>query len=203
MSAKAYILATGGIENARLLLVSNSHHRAGLGNGHDLVGRFFMEHPMVYVGPFRPSPRCPAMDLYEVSHGTESDSPGHLVAGLSPSEDLMRREGLLNGSLGFIVRKPHQARPEFWSDGVTSLEHIVEAARRRDLPEDLGTHLANSLAGIGPISRSCWTRLRTRERPSQLVARLTFEAAANPESRITLSPRRDGLGLPGPSSTGG
>ncbi|MBI1260789.1 MAG: GMC family oxidoreductase [Rhizobiales bacterium] len=41
------ILATGGIENARLLLASNSVMKAGLGNGHDNVGRYFMEHPHV------------------------------------------------------------------------------------------------------------------------------------------------------------
>ena len=38
------ILATGGIENARLLLASNSVQTPGLGNGNDLVGRYFMEH---------------------------------------------------------------------------------------------------------------------------------------------------------------
>ncbi len=32
------------IENARLLLLSNSVAKAGLGNGNDLVGRYFMEH---------------------------------------------------------------------------------------------------------------------------------------------------------------
>jgi choline dehydrogenase-like flavoprotein len=38
------ILAAGGIENARLLLASNSVQAVGLGNGNDLVGRYFMEH---------------------------------------------------------------------------------------------------------------------------------------------------------------
>jgi choline dehydrogenase-like flavoprotein len=42
VKAKAFVLATGGVENARLLLSSN------LGNSADLVGRFFMEHPQYY-----------------------------------------------------------------------------------------------------------------------------------------------------------
>lgn len=37
--ARRYVLATGGIENVRLLLASDD-----LGNGHDLVGRFFQGH---------------------------------------------------------------------------------------------------------------------------------------------------------------
>mgnify|MGYP003630971772 CR=1 FL=1 len=41
------VLATGGIENARMLLLSNSVAKTGLGNQHDVVGRYFMEHPHV------------------------------------------------------------------------------------------------------------------------------------------------------------
>lgn len=41
------ILATGGIENARLLLLSNSVEKAGLGNRNGIVGRYFMEHPHI------------------------------------------------------------------------------------------------------------------------------------------------------------
>jgi hypothetical protein len=44
VSAGLFILAAGGIDNARLLLLS------GLGNRHDLVGRFFMEHPHLDCG---------------------------------------------------------------------------------------------------------------------------------------------------------
>jgi choline dehydrogenase-like flavoprotein len=50
IKAKAFILACGGIENARLLLLSNQIHSKGLGNQHDLVGRFFMEHPRCCCG---------------------------------------------------------------------------------------------------------------------------------------------------------
>jgi choline dehydrogenase-like flavoprotein len=44
VSGKLFILAAGGIENARLLLLSNKLQRGGLGNQNDLVGRFFMDH---------------------------------------------------------------------------------------------------------------------------------------------------------------
>ena len=52
--AKKYVLCCGGIENPRILLHSDDVHKQGLGNQHDLVGRYFMEHPMVYGGGISP-----------------------------------------------------------------------------------------------------------------------------------------------------
>lgn len=44
VEAKTYILALGGIENARLLLHANKVQENGLANQHDLVGRYFSDH---------------------------------------------------------------------------------------------------------------------------------------------------------------
>jgi choline dehydrogenase-like flavoprotein len=43
---KMVVLATGAIENARILLSSNDVMMAGAGNGSDMVGRFFADHPI-------------------------------------------------------------------------------------------------------------------------------------------------------------
>ncbi len=195
VSANVYILAAGGIENPRLLLISRSHRRARLGNEHDLVGRFFMEHPHMYVGPFTPGASCPEMDLYAVSAVGGSFRPGPVIAGLSPSPELLRRERLLNASLGFFVRKVHQARAEYWSDGVTSLERMLEAASRGEVPDDSARCVVDVLAGAAPIARNLLARALTRGR-TQLVARLALEQAPDPSSRVVLSSRRDALGLP-------
>ena len=45
VEAQLFVLALGGIENARLLLLSNDDPETGLRNRQDLVGRFFMDHP--------------------------------------------------------------------------------------------------------------------------------------------------------------
>jgi choline dehydrogenase-like flavoprotein len=42
---KAAVLATGAVEAARLMLASNDVTPAGVGNTHDLVGRYFADHP--------------------------------------------------------------------------------------------------------------------------------------------------------------
>jgi choline dehydrogenase-like flavoprotein len=56
------VLACGGIENARLLLVSNDVMKTGVGNQNDLVGRFFADNPIPrdvatvvsFAGPLAP-----------------------------------------------------------------------------------------------------------------------------------------------------
>jgi choline dehydrogenase-like flavoprotein len=54
--ANNFVLAMGGIENARILLNANSQVPQGIGNQQDLVGRFFMEHPVYDVGHFVANP---------------------------------------------------------------------------------------------------------------------------------------------------
>lgn len=45
--AKRYVLACGGLENPRILSLSNKTVPQGLGNQNDLVGGFFLEHPHI------------------------------------------------------------------------------------------------------------------------------------------------------------
>lgn len=50
------ILATGAFETARLLLASDRQLPGGIGNAHDLVGRFYTDHPKHHTGTLRPGP---------------------------------------------------------------------------------------------------------------------------------------------------
>ena len=52
LRARVYVVACGGLESPRLLLLSRSgSFPKGIGNNHDLVGRFFTDHrPAVFVG---------------------------------------------------------------------------------------------------------------------------------------------------------
>ena len=52
VSAKIFILATGGMENARLLLLSDTTNPAGIGNDKGLVGRYFMDHLLLRAKPW-------------------------------------------------------------------------------------------------------------------------------------------------------
>ena len=58
--AHLFVLAAGGIENARLLLLSRFACRRGLGNEHDQVGRYLMNHPKETLGTIQLRRPCAA-----------------------------------------------------------------------------------------------------------------------------------------------
>lgn len=52
VNADYFVLALGGMENARFLLSARSQAENGVGNQNDMVGRCFMEHFQYFVGRF-------------------------------------------------------------------------------------------------------------------------------------------------------
>jgi choline dehydrogenase-like flavoprotein len=87
LRSRVVVLATGGIENARLLLASNGVEAAGLGNRHDLVGRFFMEHPHTHSGEFLPSPVARPLGLYQLHRRGGVDVLGVLALSAAVRRD--------------------------------------------------------------------------------------------------------------------
>jgi choline dehydrogenase-like flavoprotein len=66
LQARSYVLACGGVETPRLLLFSRSaEFPRGIGNGSDLVGRYFMEAPWVRVGTAKLPSRLKSADSKE------------------------------------------------------------------------------------------------------------------------------------------
>ena len=63
--ARAFALAAGGIETPRLLLNFTAQKPAGIGNDHDLVGRYFCEHPALVAADviYRARPGVEQYDL--------------------------------------------------------------------------------------------------------------------------------------------
>ena len=90
--ARHFVLATGGIENARLLLASRGTRQAGLGNEHDLVGRYFMEHPHLVAGGWLPSSASIPVGFYRARAAGEI----HVVGLLTPSQRAQREERILS-----------------------------------------------------------------------------------------------------------
>ena len=50
IEAEMFVLACGGIENSRILLIQNAKMNNAIGSASDLVGRYFVEHPHFTIG---------------------------------------------------------------------------------------------------------------------------------------------------------
>ncbi|MEH1848669.1 MAG: GMC family oxidoreductase [Nostoc sp.] len=95
VTAKIFILAMGGIENPRLLLASNQVQSNGLGNQHDVVGRFFMERPHLYGSG---SLFILKSEHYPVLYTLQAIDCYGILLGLGLSKDFQEKEKLLSYS---------------------------------------------------------------------------------------------------------
>src|SRR3990167_7143845 len=68
VKAKIFIVCVGGIETARLLLSSHHQLQNGIGNNHDLVGRFFQDHPSAAIGWIKTCNFKNVQQLFNVFH---------------------------------------------------------------------------------------------------------------------------------------
>jgi choline dehydrogenase-like flavoprotein len=201
VSAKLFILAMGGIETPRLLLLSNNVQSAGLGNQNDLVGRFFMEHPHLWSGIFIPSdPNIfSSTALYKVHTGNKVPIMGKLTL----TEEVLRREKLLNYCVSIHPKLWPNLRHQITaSKGVDSLKVLCSAISHGNIPDDFSKHVGNVITDIGGIATNVQKKvMRTLEREfkrskKSKVFHLNHmaEQAPNPNSRVTLIGERDALG---------
>ncbi len=194
--ARAYILALGGIENARLLLVSNRVATKGLGNANDLVGRYFMDHPRVVSGDLTPAPSAPRLDFYDMSYNVRNRSMmAHGVcaaAFMSVRSDVQREEQLLNSRVCFESLFAGEEAP-----GTEAVRRLRTAASNGRLARAMLRELPAILRDADDVARAGAAHFF---RPGRLLrARrliVIIEPDPHPDSRVTLSTERDALGLP-------
>jgi choline dehydrogenase-like flavoprotein len=205
--AKTYVLALGGIETPRLLLLSRGRHPSGLGNGNDLVGRFFQEHPHMISGTcVTVSPSVTRTTGGYALHTVAAARRGSAYARLTLSEEVMRRESLLNWTVG-IERPIFPTSVRVGLMKALSLCRMMGASLVRGELRECRRHARS----LGPFLMNDWTPAITRSIAGRmhrlLVEKLMLsrrgtsfslhhmaEQTPNPSSRVTLSERRDRFG---------
>ena len=110
IKAKRFVLACGGMENARLLLVSRGVQENGIGNQYDVVGRYFMDHPRAVFGKIKLSRphKFPMLLGFPLAEGMAQ-------VGIQFSEETQKREALLNHYLTFERRWSEQSAQAYQS----------------------------------------------------------------------------------------
>ena len=193
--ARHYVLATGGIENARLLLASRSVATDGLGNAYGWVGRTFMEHPHLVSGLFLPSNPDLDVSFYRVFKREGARANGALVFPASR----LREEGMLNVSVT-LEDVPRQAERYVEAELSTAFESfraLGRSARRGEVPEDFVRHLWNVVSDIDDVAWAGYGRLLPPIESGWMYKLFVrSEQEPNPDSRITLIDELDPLGVP-------
>ena len=168
VAAPRTVVACGGIENPRLLLLSNRLTPAGLGNERDNVGRYFLDHPAA-------APFAVVLFMRDDVKKLASLHKRHETwcrIGLSLTDRVLEREQLLNNAV--YMRDPMTV------DQVRDFE----SARIDDLLGPADLRMVEYLEGLwrehDPATASiCWIR---------------SEQGPEPDSRVLLGDDLDALG---------
>ncbi|WP_395698178.1 FAD-dependent oxidoreductase [Methylocella sp.] len=203
VDAQVTVLAAGGVENARLLLLSNQIRPTGLGNGRDLVGRYYMDHPRVQLTRVRAPDAARFRPLYDALlhriHRGRGDARARLEIHLAPSADAQRRLALPNSRTYLVGEDASDLTKSFFA--LKRLRRALNGRRRfgyplsrmvkdvmREIPA-LVAHAPRTAAAIGDALLSPYLD------KTEFLLESVIEPVPNPDSRVTLSERRDRLGL--------
>ncbi len=211
--ARAVVVAVGGLETPRLLLASRDVHPGGVGNAHDVVGRYYMCHLAGSVGLLSVDGACA-----DVRHGYERSADGvYCRRRIALTSQAQRELGVAN--LAARLHFPAVADPAHGSSvlsGIFLTRRLLshEYSRRVANPGDAG--LANYLHHVANILRyphdavgflAHWIahhHVAPRRFPSVILKNrsnrfsLEINAEQRPlaKSRVTLVAACDALGTP-------
>jgi choline dehydrogenase-like flavoprotein len=190
MRAPIVVLCAGGIENARLLLASRKVAQAGVGNDHDLVGRYLMDHPRCTIAQYHPGQIREMEKVHaRFGHYHLKNTDGIMLLGLALADRLQRQEQLLNCAAWFTEVDSDE-------DPWARLKAFVRPGEGGRKISDLFSALRRPGFLISGVSR----RLFLGRSIQPLIGGLNLEAFTeqmpDANSRLTLSDRTDRFGLP-------
>jgi choline dehydrogenase-like flavoprotein len=212
VNARLFLLATGGLETARLLLVSNDTHRNGIGNDYDLVGRFYLSHIGGSVGPVRFTPHGGTIGDFYLK--TRDDV--YCRQTLAIREPGQKKHGLLNLRVTLThppPSDPHHGSsvcsamymlkrilagkipPEYDRD-LTSLQfnHLLMHVRNVIVDSPALLSFARMWVSKRLLSRRKLPSITYRSPSNTYFIRYDSEQSPNPTSRAILSEKRDVFG---------
>jgi choline dehydrogenase-like flavoprotein len=184
--ARCFVVAAGGIESPRLLLNSTAVRPAGIGNDHNVVGRYLSTHPKANMGSLILNQRV------STDYPLFSDRPlagGVVRYGLGLTASVQERYRLLNHYVQLLPLLEHQANRLF---------EKVRGSRSVTSPLVDRTPLIRGIVpGLGLLAFDAIGRLgRVQRRAGKFVLRAFLDQYPSAANRLTLSEARDKTGMP-------
>jgi choline dehydrogenase-like flavoprotein len=200
VQATHFVLAAGGIENSRLLLACCPRHPGGLGNHHDQVGRYFMDHPRILnMGKVIPGKSQAPLSLYDTRYTFNQRkvvAAGTRFTGqVMPTDEVRRAQRLTNS--GIWLRSIFRDEDSAQSLAASLLKRRLTGQRKQliggSTRSDLIALLTAPAATLRFAGSRWWPSLM---QAIHAVTVCIVEPVPMPHNRITLSERRDALGTP-------
>ncbi len=192
VTARQYVLACGGIENARLLLNSDDVRPNGVGNDNDLVGRYFMDHWGFFSGAVIPTD--PKLDVGFYIYDSRPKVRG--FGTITPTPELVQK--LQSVNFTSVLKPSFQGIGNTLDDLKANYWDLAHKLKRRQVFDDFGSNLSKFFAMIGSGASYAWASLLNRDQ-KLLYAELenSLESSPNPDSRVTVNKdKKDRLGHP-------
>lgn len=205
VEARQFVLACGGLENARILLACNRQHAEGIGNTNGLVGRYFMDHPRLLSGRLtlrEPWRRNKLYDtMYHYMNRAVRAQGTYVAAQMSLPHEVQRRERLLNARVWFASIFPGEGTPAAEALVRMKMRLHGKADALHSFLGDLGTLAGQPMNAMHFIAARQLRPLGfLKEMHFQMIKdvrlQMICEPAPNPDSRVTLAGTRDALGMP-------
>lgn len=196
LSAKIVILAASALENTKLLLISRDVHSQGLGNQYDRLGRYFMEHPHIFTGVVETLPGNLPLDYTKLNYDLQQKKLD-MVDAIGLREEVLKMENLLNACV-FLVNRPfHKTRDLYYSDKLMGFIRLMETLQHSaPLNKNILPNMVDMIRNANSVASLITSAIRGRlGGKRRYTLRLQMETAPNPESRVTLSEKKDALGV--------
>jgi choline dehydrogenase-like flavoprotein len=183
------VLAVGGIENPRLLLLSDRVQTEGLGNAHDLVGRYFMEHATFRGGIIQPASPGVDVDFYRKVWFDNLEYAIRSNLMLTPEVREAEEIAPVIFDIALVYDSAYQ------SDGAQSLRDLKNALVKLELPDDLMGDVGNILSDLGTVAGLGFDRVWYDQPPIERIdVQPLIISTPNPDSRVLLGDQTDALG---------
>ncbi|HSI24242.1 MAG TPA: GMC family oxidoreductase [Methylotenera sp.] len=224
-TAKQFIISANALQTPRLLLNSKRHHPNGIGNQHDNVGRYYMDHVLLASGNF--VPHDPSFINKLGFYDMQGIAGASVLGRINLSPEIMRKEGLRNFSAMLF--------PMPWSESdIDAMNSVIELKLNltynfAHFPENLGPYFLNIIRGrkrlfralisifrgrnrlfralyesvrygvpfLVGLGRGGWSRIANNEKKyNRLELLALIEQSPSPNNRVTLTDEKDELGCP-------
>ena len=184
VTPKQVTLATGGVENARVLLASNKTHSQGIGNKNDLVGRFFADHIELESGFILSSKHTEFFDIF-----FEGFRPTRFSLNVAP--EIQNARKMVN--IGMTIH--NVSNEHFTANGIGAARRMKQSIDNGKWPDNFFSDVGSAIMDMDDIISYMWTRDAPKKEGLYMIMN-RVESQPNPNSRITLSDDRDALDIP-------